>query len=437
MLTITWIILFAFVVLSYWYYKRDLTGPHFLLCASLFLCFTMVCLNYSNWDIGTHGFSFTTMATFVVALFCFFIGTLSMRALMSYHNAPIKDEINPGIMERTHKNFPYLLFAIMSVILLITYSVVKFTGVNFSSFSAFKSSLRELYEQEKTYNFITTQLFEILVAIAYICLHRIMLMKFVHKEKISKNKLVFVPIVCFLIYALLSTDRNILIRFFIFGLLSFMSTYKWKESVFVRNRKLVIKVGIIGVVFALFFWGFGKMKNYKSGFERAIGIYTGSGIYAYNLWLDDFNGGYTQGKQTFSSVQNTLAAFGIGEKSEVPSNAEFILYESPNGYTFETNIYSSFRPYYQDFGMFGVAIIPLLSGVLFEFLYLKSKRDKFGFWWVFYSSHVYPLIYYPIAEQFLKRFHLGLVYEMWWLVFLYFLVYAKNGLWRLKFTAQN
>ena len=249
--------------------------------------------------------------------------------------------------------------------------------------------------------------------------------------------MVFVPLGSFLIYALLSTDRNILIRFFLFGLLLFMTTYEWKKSVFARNKKLLIKVGAIVAVFALVFWAFGRMKNYKSNFERSIGIYAGSGLYAYNLWLEDFDEDYTYGKHSFSVVQNTLAAVGIGQESDVPHNSEYIIYESPNGYTFATNIYSTFRPYYQDFGMAGVAIIPGLMGVLFEFLYLLNKKDKFGFWWIFYTSHVYPVVYYPILEQFLKRFHFGLVYEIWWLVFFYFLVYAKEGLWRVKVSAQQ
>ena len=115
-----------------------------------------------------------------------------------------------------------------------------------------------------------------------------------------------------------------------------MSSYEWKKSVFVRNRKLVIKVCIIGMVFALVFWSFGKLKNYKSGFERALGIYAGSGVYAYNLWLEDFDEQYTNGQQSFSAIQNTLAAVGIGEESSVPHNSEYINYESPNGYTFST-----------------------------------------------------------------------------------------------------
>ena len=435
MLTITWLAFFVFVILSYLYYKKDFTGPFFLLSASMLLCLTIVGLNYQNWDIGNHGFSSKTFLTFVVAMAGFFVGTAIIRALMSNKQNTLAEEIDPGIMKRTHMSFPYLFFAVMSVFLLLVYIIVKIKGkgVSFSSFSSIKSSLRLLYDEEKTYGFFSTQLFEILVAIAYLSLHRIMVVKFVHKEKL--NKLVFVPIGSFLIYALLSTDRNILIRFFLFGLIAFMSSYEWKKSVFVRNRKLVIKVCIIGMVFALVFWSFGKLKNYKSGFERALGIYAGSGIYAYNLWLEDFDEQYTNGQQSFSAIQNTLAAVGIGEESSVPHNSEYINYESPNGYTFSTNIYSTLRPYYQDFGFAGIILIPMLTGALFEFLYLKNKRDKFGFWWMFYTSHVYPVVYYPILEQFLKRFHFGLVYEIGWLTVLYFLVYAREGLWRVKRTA--
>ena len=434
MLNLTLVTFLVFVILSYWYYKKDFSGPLFLLCASMLLCFTIVGLNYENWEISYYGFHSKTYFTFVLAVIGFFVGTAIIRALMSYKPDTLKEEIDPVIMRRTHMNFPYVMFAVMSVFLLVAYIAVKIKGkgLDFSSVSAIRASLRAIYDEEKTYGFFSSQLFEILVAIAYLSLHRIMVVKFVHKEKI--NKLVFVPLGSFLIFALFTTDRNILIRFFLFGLVSFVTSYEWKKSIFVRNRKLVIKVGIIGIVFALVFWSFGKMKNYKSGFERAMGIYAGSGIYAYNLWITDFDDQYTDGQQTFSVVQNTLAAVGIGEESSVPHNAEFIKYDSSNGYHFETNIYSALRPYYQDFGYAGVIIIPLLTGALFEFLYLKNKRDKFGFWWMFYCSHVYPVVYYPILEQFLKRFHFGLVYEIGWLTVLYFLVYAREGLWRVKST---
>ncbi len=435
MLIATWIILFIFVVLSYFYYKKDLTGPLFLLCAAMLLCFTIVCMNYENWDMQVHGFRFLTTITFVVAIGSFFIGTLCSRALLSYRKNLLSDSRKEGIMERTSGQYPYRLFAALSLFFLMAYCFVKFQGVSLSSFSSFRASLREIYSADKEYNFFTTQLFEILVAIGYISMHRLVLDKFVHKKKI--NFMVFVPLGSFMIYALLSTDRNILIRFFLFGVLLFMTTYEWKKSVFARNKKLLVKVGAIVAVFALVFWAFGRMKNYKSNFERSIGIYAGSGLYAYNLWLEDFDEDYTEGKHSFSVVQNTLAAVGIGQESDVPHNSEYIIYESPNGYTFATNIYSTFRPYYQDFGMAGVAIIPGLMGVLFEFLYLLNKKDKFGFWWIFYTSHVYPVVYYPILEQFLKRFHFGLVYEIWWLVFFYFLVYAKEGLWRVKVSAQQ
>lgn len=435
MLFTTWIIIFILLLLSYFYYKRDMTGPLFLLSAAMLLCFSIVCLNYENWDISTHGFYYLTTLTFVVALVSFFIGTLCSRALLSFRRNELSDSRREGIMERTSGNYPYLLFTVLSLFFLIAYCLIKFQGVELSSFSAFRASLRKIYAAEKEYNFFTTQLFEILVAIGYISMHRFILDKFVHKKK--TNLLVFVPIISFLIFALLSTDRNILIRFFLFGLLLFMTSYEWKKSVFVRNKKLLIKVCAIVAAFALMFWAFGRMKNYKSNFERSIGIYAGSGLYAYNLWLEEFDEDYTYGKYSFSVVQNTLAAVGIGKASDVPHNSEYITYNSPNGYTFSTNIYSTFRPYYQDFGMAGVAIIPGLMGMLFEFLYLMNKKDKFGFWWFFYTSHVYPVVYYPILDQFLKRFHFGLVYEIWWLVFFYFLVYAKEGLWRVKISAKQ
>ena len=142
MLIATWIILFIFVVLSYFYYKKDLTGPLFLLCTAMLLCFTIVCMNYENWDMQVHGFRFLTTITFVVAIGSFFIGTLCSRALLSYRKNLLSDSRKEGIMERTSGQYPYRLFAALSLFFLMAYCFVKFQGVSLSSFSSFRASLR-------------------------------------------------------------------------------------------------------------------------------------------------------------------------------------------------------------------------------------------------------------------------------------------------------
>lgn len=244
----------------------------------------------------------------------------------------------------------------------------------------------------------------------------------------------FIPILLFLFGTLLYTDRNIFLRFMIFGLAAFVMSFNWKGITVRNNRKLMIKVTVAVLVIAVVFWLYGHLKEYTSDFERMVGIYAGSGIYGFNLWLQDFDNQFTNGELAFSSILTTLNALGIGQGVSL-SNFEMIAYRSRNDYVFATNIYSALRIYYQDFGIFGIIAVLFPMGIIFEMLYQTSVKRKFGFWWLFYCAHTYHILYFPIAEQFLSRFHLGLVYEVFWLWFFYYLVYGTNGLWRIKINS--
>lgn len=430
-----WILLLVMVVFSYSYYRRDFAGPWFLLCVSIWASFSIVILNYSNWDIRVHGFNSMTTISIMVTVLSFFTGSFLVRYMLQRSKNDITQGLRKETYERCSRQYPYSFFAVLSILLFILYLAIKVKSLNFRSLIAFEYTLNSIYNTEKEYNFLKTQVFEMITAIAYISLHRYMVEKYLLIQKPKKK--IIVPIICFLIYSLFSTDRNTLLRFFIFGLTLFVMSYDWGNIRHSKNLKLVRKIGILVLVFAVVFWVYGKLKNYTSDFERAVGLYGGSGLYGYNLWIDDFNGNYTNGAYTFSSIRNSLSALGIGKGFTVPTHFEFIAYKSSNEYVFATNIYSAMRIYYQDYGIIGLVIFPLLTGTLFEFLYRMAMKNKYGIWWLFYASHIYPVIYYPVAEQFIRRFHFGLVYEIFWLLLFYYLVYAGNGLWRVRVVCRN
>lgn len=431
----TWVILFLFVIISYWYCRKNFAAPWFLLCLSIWASFSIVVLNIINWDIKNKGYNGKTTVCFLAVLISFFIGSFIGKLILQRKSKDILKTLSYNMTERSKRNYPYNIFAILSIILLIFYFIFNLTAIDFHSLSSFEKSLRTLYDTKKQGNFLRTQIFEIIIAIAYINLHRYMVEKYLLLQK--PNKKIIIPIIVFLIYSLFSTDRNTLLRYIIFGLAIFVMSYNWENITNKKNFKLIINVGLLIIVSAIVFWGYGRLKNYTSNFERAVGIYAGSGLYGFNLWLNDFNNQFTNGNYTFSSIQRTLYAFGIGSGTNVARHLELISYASPNGYVFATNIYSALRTYYQDFGIIGLIIFPFLTGFTYEILYQISINKKFGFWWLFYVAHIYPIVYYPIAEQFFLRFHLGLVYEIFWLCFFYYLVYSKNGLWHIKMSCTR
>ena len=81
------------------------------------------------------------------------------------------------------------------------------------------------------------------------------------------------------------------------------------------------------------------------------------------------------------------------------------------------------RPYADDFGLIGMIVFPGFMGVFFELLYIAAKKYRFGFAWAFYAITVYPVVYFTVAEQFFRRLHLGIVYELGWFTLIYICVY--------------
>ena len=174
------------------------------------------------------------------------------------------------------------------------------------------------------------------------------------------------------------------------------------------------------LVFACAFYGLGNLKGYTSNFERMIGIYTGSGLYNFNLFLGSFDGNYEYGAQTFHPFLSSLSAiFPIPtDLLTLKNNYDFIIFGN-DSYVYASNIYAAITYYYADFGVWGIIVFSFLLGGFYEVLYQTAKKYKGGLVWVLYGFFIYPIFYLAIVEQFFFRFHLGLLYELFWLLLFY------------------
>ena len=161
-----------------------------------------------------------------------------------------------------------------------------------------------------------------------------------------------------------------------------------------------------------------------------IDRYGGSGLYVFNIWVVDFEEPLLYGQSTFSEFIKVFnSIFGhIGltlPDAQVDRFDAFIEFESSNGYVFSSNIYTALKPYVEDFGFFGVILFPFAIGMLYQKLYMRMRKSKYGYNWVLYCMLIYPIVFFPILEQLIRRFHLGFIYEVVWLTLVYYFVYGK------------
>ncbi len=425
------LLLAIFVIIAYFSGKKDLLSPWFLLCLMLFATFTIVLCNYTNWEVKINGLFVLYVVTAIIA---FGLGGLLVRSLSPARSAnkqTARLSVNDANVQR---RYPVYILLIVSVGFAAIYIYKLLSDV--SGAGSFSDKLRTIYQNivynDYTPGFLFNQMREVITAIAYVNTFRLMIRLFSGKNKDSMSiTALLIPIVVFVAMVLVTSDRNIFIRYAFYFICLYVLFFRENCKKRNVNLRIIQKVVILGIILLLIFFLLGKLKQYSSGLTRVIGIYGGSGLYDFNLWIKDFKGPFLNGNATFTALLGSLKTiFGyVGIDLDVQTLNRFdafIEYKSANGYIYSSNIYSAMKPFVEDFGYFGVILFPFIIGAFYQWLFNKMKKRKYGFGWVVYSMRIYPVLFFPIAEQLFGRFTLGFVYELFWLSVLYFAIFGKK-----------
>ncbi|MBF0777815.1 O-antigen polymerase [Streptococcus cuniculi] len=420
------LLIVSFALLGLDFYRwRSLIRPTILFLLSFVLASSIIMFNQRNWDVVL---SDRFMVYTLTAIGSFYLGTLLIDYLPFRKKSPrplsTHSTEDLSILAEPSK----VLFG-LAIIAMIAYILLIFRGIELSTDVSFM--LRQIYDRNVEHNgsntFIVNQLVKLLTAIANISFFQFLLDTYVVKTR--KHQWTHgVIIMLFLLMAVISTDRNILLRFFIYcavlWILFFTATSKGKITR--AHFKPLLRLALYLLITVGIFYLFGKLKGYKSDFGRAISLYGGSGLYNFNLYIEKFIPNHLHwGATTFKSFLGILGRLGFVQfVHKGASFSEYITYTSSTGAFYHSNIYSAMRPFVDDFAYVGVLIFPFVMGITFETLYGLTQKQKYSFSWIFYSLTVYPLAYFTIAEQFFARMHLGLVYEIGWVLILYW--YIRN-----------
>ncbi|MDE6505000.1 MAG: oligosaccharide repeat unit polymerase [Clostridia bacterium] len=421
-------VLAVFVFIAYITGRKMFLSPWFLLCAMTFATFIIVLLNYQNWEVDISGKFILYLTT---ALGAFGVGTAMINLTQKRE---VKHSAVLALKDVQYKkSYPANLFLILSLLLAVFY-IVKLIAD--STGNSFGEMLRDIYNKTANEDYspglIFNQFFQVVRAIAYINTFRLFLKFFSKSDKISFIKII-IPIIIFFVAALITTDRNIFLRYGIYFVCLWMFFY-YNNFDYKKGKKINVRIifGLVvmaAVIFLLFFI-MGKMKQYTSDFTVSLSIYGGSGLNNFNIWINNFDGQLKYGQSTFTQLITTIGAilkpFGISLQGSVNRIDPFIEYTSANGYFYSSNIYTALKPFVEDFGYFGVIIFPFLIGLFYQWLYVKAIKNKYSFSWIVYSFLIYPIIFFPILEQLFRRFHLGFIYELVWPLIIYVLVFGRN-----------
>lgn len=402
--------------------RQHFAAPSVLLLLSCLMASSFIFINRNNWDVSL---SFKFFIYVITAILSFILSTYLVQLIFK------KDRVIKILDDKKIQTIarPRLSLAIMITIAFVIYSSLYVKRVGFSSdLTALLSNAYSLnvLNNGNSGGFMENQTLKIITGIAYISTYQFLLQKFIVKLKLPQVTN-FYNIIVFFLTAILSTDRNILLRFFIYTLVLWILFFSYVNSEYVKNisfkivSRLLLSVGVILLILYLV----GKMKGYTSDFSRSMGLYAGSGLNNFNLFLNNVYDGQLQwGGVTFKGVKGVIDTILGNNVESISFFDEVIAFRASTGFVYISNIYSAMRPFVLDFGYFGVIFFPMLMGIIFEILFSMSMRRRLGLAWIIYAALIYPVIYFFILEQFFSRIHFGSVYEILWIIIFYLYVAA-------------
>ncbi|MDE6189346.1 MAG: hypothetical protein K2G37_03585, partial [Clostridia bacterium] len=166
------VIFFALLATAYFFGKRDLLSPWFLLCLAMLTSYFIVLLNYKNWEVKINS---TFVLYITTALVSFGVGALVVKKFAP--NKLATETISERLSlkkELPSRHYPELFFIVVSVMAAGLYCFKLLSDVGGSG--SMSERIRHIYDSVVggySPGFVFNQCLELLVAIAYINTYRL------------------------------------------------------------------------------------------------------------------------------------------------------------------------------------------------------------------------------------------------------------------------
>jgi oligosaccharide repeat unit polymerase len=172
-----------------------------------------------------------------------------------------------------------------------------------------------------------------------------------------------------------------------------------------KNRLKLILQLIAGA--CLFLWFFSFARHFVGRLNETdlmsyITQYAGSSIQLLDLFIQSPEESKIFAQETFAGLHRNLSKVGLTDSKIMLSE-----FRESNGILIG-NIYTTFRAYYQDFGILGIIIFQYIQAQLYTRWYEKLKHEpqisKFSISLVLYGMLMLPLFEHSIHEQLFSNY---------------------------------
>jgi len=400
MLFVLLIGLILLLVIAYQFNNKRIFNPSCIICI-VFIFSNLVAIGGNVW--WHYQMHFSTISFIWLSIFIFIIGSSISTAIINYF---VNDE--------EYENYckcPQMSFVIIITVLLLLLSTHRIRTVlsgGWQGLASFGSSLKQARDSYFLGRSSSSPIDAIAMffsrAVAYICIYKFFYLLVVQKvTDMKKNLYLWLPSIPYLLNAVLSTGRTLLIYYIgyillVYGILLTRLLHLSGQTI--RRFIRVISIGILAI-FGLFV----GLQYLRQGLHHGdtsifniLSTYAGLSIPALDKYLTNgVKHPSIMGTYTLGNFYDMLKSFGIAAP-KVNGALEPV---SINGYV--GNIFTTFRRYVADYSYSGNYFIMLLLGIITSlFFNVVFKKKNHQLLLIIYSTLIYPIFEFSIEERFMS-----------------------------------
>lgn len=382
-----WYIVFLFIIgvnVLFNYYLNKTTGyPPFLFSMVWFIVifFHFLCVTFDL--VIIYELSFRALIIYTLGVFMFTLGGLAVKLKFK----PQIIDLNETHLFEIRKNIDIFLIVITLIFLPVFILKSYELAVEYMIYDSLFAGLRNSSVQEQDIGFSKYGL-----TFAYVSFF-VQGYQFVFNRN-NKFKL-YLSAFILLIFCFFSTGRTFFILYLclIFGILIIFKKLKKKHLMYGISSVLIL-FSTIGILLNKGGSVDNNLGENISGIFESFMVYFIGSLSAFDAFIHS-NYDNTYGQNSFRFLHSILYKIGIVENKPID------LVDQYASIPFDTNVYSIYKIYFQDFGLSFMMIMIFSMAILHTFFYLKAINERKFIHTFFYSILLYPLFMSFFQEQYL------------------------------------
>lgn len=428
-ITIAILIIILLVLLKI--YNKEILSPSIVYTFSMIMCLFCSIVGLINWN-NVSTLKFTTIAIIICSVVFFSLGEYISRKILKVNNIKYKPQKISQI--EWWKIILQIIFITITIIFMYfeVKRIAKIAGYTDGGFFTMISYFRnlsilyttELLETGQGINIIVSQMRKICEVICFINIYFLVNNIFYKNLKNKKNLGYLLILVMCLGLSLLTGGRMQIIIYVIaivfVALVLLLSKYKICQIIKEHSKKIII----LFVVVIIGFYAMLPLTGRKNNVDIVsyMSFYLGTSIPSLDIYLDNSTKPESFGEETLRGFQTVLYKIGVNKKIS-PITTQWIHFDVDETNSMSSNIFTSGKRYYHDFGYLGVAICQMIFGFSISFLYYFMKKKSSVIILIFLSMNFYMVIDQIRDDLFYSNFmHINSIFYFCVLVVGYYIL---------------